>query len=765
MCIRDRHLELQYAKRWRQRILARLTPYDAYFPSFVVAAMGAKNVYRAYHDLFGTSRYNSLAGHGRRLDKILHLCPTILPFTTGKILRLFDIMRDKHESDELHLKANTPMTYWRTIYYVAALAGLKDTLDIPLLERKRDAVRATLVVSVNREDKRATPPTTKVIIALERVAINGSTWFKRYMASVSRHGIGATGRFNDYQHTSPDTHKDEPKTSELAAWQTKVSDPVTNYRPMPLIAPKISFSGHKWWETLSDGIATLNKLLGPRDYMIPTPTIDRTRIEDKPLGSTAALKLYREILIEGGFSEEEAREQTLSGWRVYMPEQAYQANISKERRQYLGRWAGENMADTYTRQHREVVIGIWAEVLGLKNTGALQHTSTQKVPVDIQHPYYFEDHPDKSTQDRAQWGALPSPPPGGTSTPPAAKKNDASTLLPHRPGTAPASTDMVDTMTLLVKDIKDNWIHTDTSVDGSEDTKSVPQTAPSQSVASDHENPRDLCASQDREDEDIFPDEEQSERPSMWAAPPPSSDGFDYQSPVLPIPVPPSELFHVEREDAAVPDQHTSRMPVGDRIPFDEVPPDKGGPLTLIGNNFKTKNLQGQMVRKAHLARADRRCICGYPHNPERVTTFTNPMDWENEYYKYHPCTWCWRLYTVPQEWLHTPGAEETLPDDEISGAEAPEPPDEPAGSGVALAPTAHRVPPKQLMQWRDLTRPTKVKKACKHMPAQTQRNLELQYAKRWRQRILSRLTPYEQYFPSFVVLSLIHISEPTRPY
>ncbi len=46
-----------------------------------------------------------------------------------------------------------------------------------------------------------------------------------------------------------------------------------------------------------------------------------------------------------------------------MPDLAYRAGVNKDRRRCLGRWAFDNTADVYTREHRTVISDIWAEVL------------------------------------------------------------------------------------------------------------------------------------------------------------------------------------------------------------------------------------------------------------------------------------------------------------------------------------------------------------------------------------------------------------------
>jgi hypothetical protein len=76
---------------------------------------------------------------------------------------------------------------------------------------------------------------------------------------------------------------------------------------------------------------------------------------------------------------------TLPSMRVWMPDLAYQANISADRRRYLGRWADENMADTYTREHRGVISGIWSDVISWLGENT---PSCSEVPENITSNHY-----------------------------------------------------------------------------------------------------------------------------------------------------------------------------------------------------------------------------------------------------------------------------------------------------------------------------------------------------------------------------------------
>ena len=70
----------------------------------------------------------------------------------------------------------------------------------------------------------------------------------RYIMAMARFNLACSARFNDVQHTSPQTVKSTSNTLELLAWQTKTTSAVAIKRnPVPLIAPLFSFSGARWW--------------------------------------------------------------------------------------------------------------------------------------------------------------------------------------------------------------------------------------------------------------------------------------------------------------------------------------------------------------------------------------------------------------------------------------------------------------------------------------------------------------------------------------
>ena len=68
-----------------------------------------------------------------------------------------------------------------------------------------------------------------------------------------------------------------------------------------------------------------------------------------------------------------------------MAEQAYQAGVPRDLRRYIGRWAHESVADTYTRDHRSVIGKIWDQVLGAEESLGNEQ---KLVPQDLNDPHW-----------------------------------------------------------------------------------------------------------------------------------------------------------------------------------------------------------------------------------------------------------------------------------------------------------------------------------------------------------------------------------------
>ena len=98
------------------------------------------------------------------------------------------------------------------------------------------------------------------------------------------------------------------------------------------------------------------------DYILPVPTPDRSGFCPRPCSNGQALRWLRLLRARKDRDEQEIKKLTLASFRVWMADLAYQASISRDKRRYIGRWASENTAHTYTREHRQVICSIWQEV-------------------------------------------------------------------------------------------------------------------------------------------------------------------------------------------------------------------------------------------------------------------------------------------------------------------------------------------------------------------------------------------------------------------
>eukprot|EP00971_Amphidinium_carterae_P095603 1891769-Amphidinium_carterae.1 len=131
------------------------------------------------------------------------------------------------------------------------------------------------------EPTRANAPAVVVVQALETMSVRGSTWVHCYAAAHFRFLIGASGRYDDGQHTRPDTFHQTTECLEYRAWQAKTMSVIRERsKVLPLFCPKRAFSTESWWVPLhrqppvSLGITTQQR---------PPATQARTRIPDVPV--------------------------------------------------------------------------------------------------------------------------------------------------------------------------------------------------------------------------------------------------------------------------------------------------------------------------------------------------------------------------------------------------------------------------------------------------------------------------------------------------
>lgn len=373
----QRDLEAELCKRWRARILAHFTTRPEGH-EHLLRALGEKDRNSACHDLFGVMRHTTLAALCRALEAILRIDPQFIPWDTTKIANLYNTIRT------MEVNANKPFHWHKCIKKLGCILG-RPYPDEDYLRNKLDTVRAQLATTTARVDKRALAPGTDVPESLERATREAHTPALQWVAAALRFCLGASARVNDCQHTSPSTRYLTKTTVEFHPWQTKVSSFLFNNRPMPLIAPLHTYSGVEWWNTFNEGLDAMSgdTFMRDRDFLIPELSRDHSAFRKRPANNSRLLKLYRSLMVTGGLPREEAVRHSLPGLRVFMAEQAYQAGIPRDQRRYIGRWASDQTADVYTREHRSVILNIWQQVM--KKGGTKQ---TAHVPEDLTAPYY-----------------------------------------------------------------------------------------------------------------------------------------------------------------------------------------------------------------------------------------------------------------------------------------------------------------------------------------------------------------------------------------
>jgi hypothetical protein len=297
---------------------------------------------------------------------------------------------------------------WYTLAWISKKLGLLEGDSLPRLVEKKRSILEQLATTVTRPQKKAAVPSLAVIQALERGATDDTvgTPPDRYLMSVVRFMVGASARFDDIQHSSPSAFKFTESTCEVLSWQTKTTSAAQiHQKPCPLISPLLSFTKLPWWETLKAGCAQIIALQPAdevADFMLPTISRDRTGIILRPISPSRSLSWLKHVLLQRGVEESEVLPLSWHSFRVFIPDRAFQNNIPREQRRYLGNWNQESTADVYIRSKRQVVCQIWNRIM----ISPASKTENREARIDLDHPDWeggpvaegAEQSPSKSSQ-------------------------------------------------------------------------------------------------------------------------------------------------------------------------------------------------------------------------------------------------------------------------------------------------------------------------------------------------------------------------------
>jgi len=433
-------VEKEYRSIWLGNLVSLIVPKVQQIPKLVRLLSKCKGDPREeIGDLFGKMSWGTLRLHVGALRFILKTNPDFIPWDDDIVRKLFEMLRKEEISPRKMERL------WYTIKKIGGILGILEGMDVEALESKKWVIQGELTTVLIQPQFRAKVPSLQLVKACEIVAVKGRSLTMMYIASFTRFLIGASARFSDAQHTQPSTMVLLEKTVEFFSWQSKtqrLQDP--RRKPMPLICPLHSFTGYKWWVSLAHVVSFMQKapVFKGVDYMLPKPSEDLASFVPRPCTIQQALTWFRKAMatmvrtqkVAPGMASSDLGSAAASGaetgpgsaevvleprdladfsWhspRVFMPEWAFQASITRDRRKYLGRWTQDNTADVYTRDHRSQICAIWDEVTPL----SAEIPRDIWAPRDLDHPHYKEQEP-ATPQKRARMEGVRPPRVSGAS--------------------------------------------------------------------------------------------------------------------------------------------------------------------------------------------------------------------------------------------------------------------------------------------------------------------------------------------------------------
>ena len=363
----QRALEQHLRARWLERLLGYFIPFRHQIP-YMHQVMGAKELEEFGH-LFGDARFRTIRAHCLAYEGMRKIGFQNLPWTAGDVRHLMN------QAVTLEVTPAKLQKWWGTLKWLSIKLGMLNVDEHKQLLAKRKAIQETLVDTQVKPQRKAVVPTRAIVWALEQGAEGGPSENRvpeltkavdRYIMAMARFNLACSARFNDVQHTSPQTVRSTSNTLELLAWQTKTTSAVAIKRnPVPLIAPLFSFSGARWWIPLEKWWKRFraSEEFREMDYLIPTINKDRTGFIPRPGTPDRSLRWLKDALGKQGAPAKDVAELSWYSFRVFMPDCAFQAHIPRDQRQYLPNWFKESTADVYTREKRHVVCSIWDQVL------------------------------------------------------------------------------------------------------------------------------------------------------------------------------------------------------------------------------------------------------------------------------------------------------------------------------------------------------------------------------------------------------------------
>ncbi len=386
-----RQIEITLRSNWINKMLDNLLPYAADIPYMVkYAGTDERLKWRA---LFGNARWGTVKHHCLVLIKVVSQqkdCP--IPWTDAKVTTQILFYKVTAKT------ANQLRNYWNTLKFLCKTFGCPPPSECHDIVAIYKSTVDDITTQTKAKPKKAIMLPLDAILALETAATDsGLPITSRYAAAVFRLMLGNSARFDDMQHTAPNTFVEYTSTLEAKPWQTKSLERTSTKHHKVLISTKHTFKQVQWWKIISKTMAYFLKQRPHMDYFLPQPNSCFTAFLDRPCTYHAALTWFKHLLYKYGVDRETVEKVTLHSLRLWMAEMAYRARVPRSDRQHIGQWAQQSTADVYTREHREVYTRIWSEVVNRMPN--LHNTTTQEMlPVDPMDDRYLEPAPSNAEE-------------------------------------------------------------------------------------------------------------------------------------------------------------------------------------------------------------------------------------------------------------------------------------------------------------------------------------------------------------------------------
>ena len=208
----QRALEQHLRARWLERLLGYFIPFRHQIP-YMHQVMGA----REFGHLFGDARFRTIRAHCLAYEGMRKIGFQNLPWTAGDVRHLMN------QAVTLEVTPAKLQKWWGTLKWLSIKLGMLNVDEHKQLLEKRKAIQETLVDTQVKPQRKAVVPTREIVWALEQGAGTPpenrvpelTKAVDRYIMAMARFNLACSARFNDVQHTSPQTVKSTSNTLEL----------------------------------------------------------------------------------------------------------------------------------------------------------------------------------------------------------------------------------------------------------------------------------------------------------------------------------------------------------------------------------------------------------------------------------------------------------------------------------------------------------------------------------------------------------------------